>query len=102
MTSRLFALIPCAGTGSRSGSAMPKQYRIVAGRDLLHYTLGAFDACNEFSQTLVVLSPDDTHFDARRFGGLRFAVRRCGGASRQGTVYNGLAALSEFGATDDD
>ncbi|MEM5311392.1 2-C-methyl-D-erythritol 4-phosphate cytidylyltransferase [Paraburkholderia sp. JHI869] len=102
MTSRLFALIPCAGTGSRSGSAMPKQYRIVAGRDLLHYTLAAFDACNEFSQTLVVLSPDDSHFDARRFGGLRFAVRRCGGASRQASVYNGLAALAEFGATDDD
>ncbi|MEX3839995.1 2-C-methyl-D-erythritol 4-phosphate cytidylyltransferase [Paraburkholderia sp. BR10882] len=102
MTSRLFALIPCAGTGSRSGSAMPKQYRIVAGRDLLHYTLAAFDACNEFSQTLVVISPDDNHFDARRFGGLRFAVRRCGGASRQATVYNGLAALAEFGATDDD
>ncbi|MCP3718097.1 2-C-methyl-D-erythritol 4-phosphate cytidylyltransferase [Paraburkholderia sp. CNPSo 3281] len=102
MTSRLFALIPCAGTGSRSGSAMPKQYRIVAGRDLLHYTLAAFDACNEFSQTLVVISPDDNHFDARRFGGLRFAVRRCGGASRQASVYNGLAALAEFGATDDD
>lgn len=102
MTSRLFALIPCAGTGSRSGSAMPKQYRIVAGRDLLHYTLAAFDACNEFSQTLVVISPDDNHFDARRFGGLRFAVRRCGGASRQASVYNGLGALAEFGATDDD
>ena len=81
---------------------MPKQYRIVAGRDLLHYTLAAFDACNEFSQTLVVISPDDNHFDARRFGGLRFAVRRCGGASRQASVYNGLAALAEFGATDDD
>ncbi|WP_112176386.1 2-C-methyl-D-erythritol 4-phosphate cytidylyltransferase [Paraburkholderia unamae] len=102
MTSRLFALIPCAGTGSRSGSAMPKQYRIVAGRDLLHYTLAAFDACNEFAQTLVVISPDDNHFDARRFGGLRFAVRRCGGASRQASVYNGLAALAEFGARDDD
>ncbi|WP_233863354.1 2-C-methyl-D-erythritol 4-phosphate cytidylyltransferase [Paraburkholderia adhaesiva] len=102
MTPRLFALIPCAGTGSRSGSAMPKQYRMVAGRDLLHYTLAAFDACSEFSQTLVVIAPDDGHFDARRFGGLRFAVRRCGGASRQASVYNGLAALAEFGARDDD
>ncbi len=81
---------------------MPKQYRTVAGRDLLHYTLAAFDACNEFSQTLVVISPDDNHFDARRFAGLRFAVRRCGGASRQASVYNGLGALGEFGATDDD
>lgn len=81
---------------------MPKQYRMVGGRDLLHYTLAAFDACSEFAQTLVVIAPDDGHFDARRFSGLRFAVRRCGGASRQASVYNGLAALAEFGARDDD
>jgi 2-C-methyl-D-erythritol 4-phosphate cytidylyltransferase len=102
VTSRLFALIPCAGTGSRSGAAMPKQYRTVAGRDLLHYTLAAFDACSEFAQTLVVIAPDDQHFDARRFAGLRFAVRRCGGASRQASVLNGLNALAEFGAADGD
>ncbi len=102
VTSRLFALIPCAGTGSRSGAPMPKQYRMVAGRPLLHFTLAAFDACSEFAQTLVVLAPDDTHFDARRFGGLRFAVRRCGGATRQASVMNGLAALAEFGAAADD
>ncbi|MFP3585762.1 2-C-methyl-D-erythritol 4-phosphate cytidylyltransferase [Paraburkholderia sp. SIMBA_055] len=102
MTSRLFALIPCAGTGSRSGAAMPKQYRTVAGRDLLHYSLAAFDACSEFAQTLVVIAPDDQHFDARRFGGLRFAVRRCGGAARQASVLNGLHALTEFNARDDD
>jgi len=81
---------------------MPKQYRTVAGRDLLHFSLAAFDACSEFAQTLVVIAPDDTHFDARRFSGLRFAVRRCGGASRQASVRNGLDALAEFGARDDD
>ncbi|MGS1033384.1 2-C-methyl-D-erythritol 4-phosphate cytidylyltransferase [Burkholderia glumae] len=102
MTPRLFALIPCAGTGSRSGSALPKQYRTLAGRALLNYTLAAFDALSEFSQTLVVISPDDTHFDARRFAGLRFAISRCGGASRQASVYNGLLELAGFGATDGD
>ncbi len=102
MTPRLFALIPCAGTGSRSGAPMPKQYQTVAGRPMLGYTLAAFDAFSEFSQTLVVLAPDDHHFDARRFAGLRFAVERCGGASRQASVYNGLIALAKFGARDDD
>ncbi|WP_186101443.1 2-C-methyl-D-erythritol 4-phosphate cytidylyltransferase [Burkholderia gladioli] len=102
MTPRLFALIPCAGTGSRSGSALPKQYRTLAGRALLHYTLAAFDALSELAQTLVVISPDDPHFDARRFSGLRFAVSRCGGASRQASVLNGLMQLVEFGATDAD
>ncbi|WP_061117385.1 MULTISPECIES: 2-C-methyl-D-erythritol 4-phosphate cytidylyltransferase [unclassified Caballeronia] len=102
MTSRLFSLIPCAGTGSRSGAPMPKQYQTVAGRPMLAYSLAAFDACSEFSQTLVVLAPDDNHFDARRFAGLRFAVERCGGASRQASVYNGLIALAKFGAREDD
>ncbi|MDR5813285.1 MULTISPECIES: 2-C-methyl-D-erythritol 4-phosphate cytidylyltransferase [unclassified Caballeronia] len=102
MTSRLFSLIPCAGTGSRSGAPMPKQYQTVAGRPMLAYTLAAFDACSEFSQTLVVLAPDDPHFDARRFAGLRFVVARCGGPSRQASVYNGLLALAGFGARDDD
>ncbi|KNH10062.1 2-C-methyl-D-erythritol 4-phosphate cytidylyltransferase [Candidatus Burkholderia brachyanthoides] len=66
---------------------------------MLGHSLAAF---SEFSQTLVVLAPDDHHFDARCFAGLRFAVERCGGASRQASVYNGLIALANFGARDDD
>jgi 2-C-methyl-D-erythritol 4-phosphate cytidylyltransferase len=81
---------------------MPKQYRRLAGRELLHFTLAAFDGCEELAQTLVVISPDDTHFDAQRFAPLRFAVRRCGGASRQASVRNGLDALLELGATKND
>lgn len=100
---RLFALIPCAGSGTRAGGGLPKQYRNVAGRNLLHHTLAAFDGCSEFTQTLVVLSPDDTAFDPRRFAGLRYAVRRCGGDSRHASVHNGLATLEkEFGARDND
>lgn len=100
---RLFALIPCAGSGMRAGGGLPKQYRTVAGRNLLHHTLAAFDACSEFAQTLVVLAPEDTGFDPRRFTGLRYAVRRCGGASRQASVRNGLLTLMrEFGARDTD
>ncbi len=99
---RLFAVIPCAGTGTRAGAPLPKQYKTVAGHNLLHYTLAAFDACSELTQTLVVLAPDDSHFDPRRFSGLRYAVRRCGGPTRSDTVLNGLRALAEFGARDHD
>lgn len=100
---RLFALIPCAGSGTRAGGGLPKQYRTVAGRNLLHHTLAAFDACSEFAQTLVVLAQEDTGFDPRRFAGLRYAVRRCGGDSRQASVYNGLLTLAnEFHARDGD
>jgi 2-C-methyl-D-erythritol 4-phosphate cytidylyltransferase len=102
VTSRLFALIPCAGVGSRAGSPIPKQYQTIAARPLLYYTLAAFDACAEFTQTLLVLAPDDGYFDPRRFGALRYAVKRCGGATRHASVLNGLVALAEFGAGDDD
>ncbi len=99
---RLFVVIPCAGTGQRAGAQLPKQYRMVAGHNLLYHTLAAFDACSELTQTLVVLAPNDAHFDPRRFSGLRFAVRRCGGDSRQASVLNGLTALAEFGAREHD
>lgn len=69
---------------------------------MLYYSLAAFDACSEFTQTLVVLAPDDNHFDPRRFGALRYAVKRCGGPTRHASVHNGLVALKEFGAQDDD
>lgn len=69
---------------------------------MLAYALAAFDACSEFAQTLLVLAPDDNHFDGRRFGTLRFAVRRCGGPSRHASVLGGLQALTEFGAQDSD
>lgn len=86
----------------RAGADVPKQYRSVGGKAMLHYALAAFDACSEFAQTLLVLAPDDTHFDGRRFGPLRFAVRRCGGSSRHASVLGGLQALTEFGAQDTD
>jgi 2-C-methyl-D-erythritol 4-phosphate cytidylyltransferase len=81
---------------------MPKQYQTVGRHPMLRYSLAAFDACSEFSRTLVVLAPNDHHFDDRRFAGLRFAVQRCGGATRQESVFNGLSALAGFGARDDD
>jgi 2-C-methyl-D-erythritol 4-phosphate cytidylyltransferase len=81
---------------------MPKQYQTVGRHPMLRYSLAAFDACSEFSRTLVVLAPNDHHFDDRRFAGLRFAVQRCGGATRQESVFNGLSALAGFGACDDD
>ncbi|PSB92173.1 2-C-methyl-D-erythritol 4-phosphate cytidylyltransferase [Candidatus Pandoraea novymonadis] len=102
MTDQIFALIPCAGAGLRAGLSIPKQYCSVAGRAILHHALAAFDACPEFSRTLVVLAPDDNHFDAHYFRNLRFSVRRCGGRSRQESVLNGLHALSDFGAHDSD
>ncbi len=97
---RCFALVPCAGSGSRAGPGGPKQYRPVAGRPVVAHTLEALGAVNRIEATLVVLSPDDTSFESLvpGFEGARGWVCRSGGASRAETVANGLRELAARGA----
>ena len=92
---RLWALIPCAGTGSRAGSEGPKQYQPVAGKPMVLHTLAAFAAVSRLSGVLVVVSQGDTFFDDQ---GATHLVADCGGSTRAATVFNGLSALLERGA----
>jgi 2-C-methyl-D-erythritol 4-phosphate cytidylyltransferase len=98
---RLFALVPCAGVGERAGAAGAKQYALLAGRSLVAHTLTALQAVMRLNGTLVVLSPEDTSFEAAApdFEGW---VAREGGATRAQTVANGLQALVAHGASPDD
>ncbi|APW42724.1 2-C-methyl-D-erythritol 4-phosphate cytidylyltransferase [Rhodoferax saidenbachensis] len=96
---RLWALIPCAGTGSRSGADGPKQYQVVAGRPMVLHTLAAFAQVERLAGTLVVVSAEDTFFDAVNATVL---VAACGGPTRAASVFNGLNALLEQGAAPTD
>ena len=51
---RFYALVPCAGTGTRSGKNGPKQYERIAGHPMVWYTLAAFGAVRR----IVVAAPD--------------------------------------------
>ena len=97
---RLFALVPCAGSGSRAGAAGPKQYAAVAGKPLVAHTLAALARVPRLAATLVVLSPDDRLFEVMvpGFAGEQAWVARVGGASRAETVAAGLAELQARGA----
>jgi 2-C-methyl-D-erythritol 4-phosphate cytidylyltransferase/2-C-methyl-D-erythritol 2,4-cyclodiphosphate synthase len=97
---RCFALVPCAGSGSRAGSDGPKQYAPVAGRPLVAHTLAALAQVPQISATLLVLAPDDALFEQAvpGFAGERAWTARVGGASRAETVANGLAELRARGA----
>jgi len=101
---RCFALVPCAGTGSRSGALTAKQYAPVAGQPLVAHTLQALARVDRLAATLVVLAPDDDHFDDALpgFAGARGWVARVGGASRAESVANGLAELVARGAQPQD
>ena len=99
-TPRCFALVPCAGTGTRAGTLAPKQYTSVAGQSVVAHTLAALAQVDRLDATLVVLAPDDDQFEdfTPGFTGDRAWVARAGGASRAETVANGLAELRARGA----
>ncbi len=100
----LFALVPCAGIGARAGGAARKQYTQLAGRAMVAHTLAALAGVSRLSATLVVLAADDDQFESQvpGFVGASGWVDRCGGETRAATVANGLRALSQRGADDDD
>jgi 2-C-methyl-D-erythritol 4-phosphate cytidylyltransferase len=95
---RLHALVPCAGSGSRAGTASPKQYQPLAGRPLVHHTLQALAGVTRLATVLVAVVPGDRTLEAHP-GIVR---AECGGATRAATVRGGLEALRQRGARDDD
>ena len=95
--SRCFALVPAAGTGSRFGAELPKQYVRIAGRSVLEHTLRRLLLVPEIIQVAVVLAPEDTWFEQvvrlPEKLAARLRVLFCGGCSRAESVRNGLLAL---------
>jgi len=86
---RCFALVPCAGSGSRAGTVMPKQYEFIAGQSMVMHTLAALQSVDRLEKIVVVVSPTDSHVWPES------TVQRiqCGGATRAESVFNGLTQL---------
>lgn len=98
-----FALVPAAGSGSRFGAEIPKQYLPVAGRPLLFHTLSVLCASPAIARVVVVLSPDDAfwpRFDWSALGGKLRPVFN-GGATRAESVLAGLEAAAGEAAEQD-
>jgi 2-C-methyl-D-erythritol 4-phosphate cytidylyltransferase len=97
---RFFALIPCAGAGSRAGTQAPKQYQLLAGKAIVWHTLQAFRQVLDIAGIWVVTSPTDDGFsqacaDFNQPGDVQVNV---GGATRALSVRNGLQALLDHTA----
>lgn len=99
---RFHALVPCAGTGSRAGTAQPKQYQEVAGQPMVMHTVQALARVPELSSGWVVLSPSDDFQWPESAWPVHFRRAPCGGASRAESVFNGLGAMLGAGVPADD
>lgn len=99
INARYWALIPCAGSGSRAALSGPKQYQMVAGQPLVRHTLAAFAGVRRISKLVVVVAPGDRFFEPVPSA---FWVADCGGATRAASVLAGLEFLSRQGAAAQD
>ncbi|SFU27500.1 2-C-methyl-D-erythritol 4-phosphate cytidylyltransferase [Nitrosomonas eutropha] len=89
------ALIPAAGSGSRMGEDIPKQYRPLVGKPMIYHALRTLCSVTRISTVCVVLAPDDTEWvrhDWDEFTG-KIRIFNCGGATRAESVTNGLKEL---------
>lgn len=93
--SRFVALVPAAGSGSRMGGTLPKQYLPLLGRPLIAHTLSALASHTRIDRVVLVLSPDDAHWASLKFDSDKLTVLRCGGETRAQSVTNGLQSLAD-------
>ncbi len=100
---RHIALVPAAGSGSRFGAQMPKQYLPLAGQPLIRHALATLCAHPRIDRVVVVLAPEDLYwsgFDWSTLGAKLMPVH-CGGASRAVSVRNGLWEIAGWARQDD-
>jgi len=94
------ALIPAAGAGTRMGEATPKQYLSMAGKPMLQHVIDTFCSASQIDRVVVVVSSEDHYIDQLNLPS-RCIVLRCGGATRQQSVTNGLLVLADQLDADD-
>jgi 2-C-methyl-D-erythritol 4-phosphate cytidylyltransferase len=97
----IWAVVPAAGSGTRFGGELPKQYLEVAGRSLLAHALDALLAHPAVAGAVLALAADDPWWPGwqERAGKPLLACE--GGSSRAASVLAALETLPETVRADD-
>ncbi|MCC6534720.1 MAG: 2-C-methyl-D-erythritol 4-phosphate cytidylyltransferase [Burkholderiales bacterium] len=95
MADAYYALVPAAGSGSRFGPELPKQYCPIRGRPMLEHAVRALARLDVIDCVFVALSPRDRHFASCDWRGVEAEIvpLYCGGPTRAGSVFNALMAI---------
>ena len=98
---RCWAVLPAAGTGTRMGGDLPKQYLEVSGATLLEHSLRALLRCRQLAGIVVPLHAKDTRAASLPLLQDRRVQTVTGAAERSGSVMAGLDALADRAAPGD-
>jgi len=94
------ALIVAAGSGSRMGGELPKQYRPIAGKAVLAHAVDALTSHPRIDAVRVVIGDGQQEAALEALGGRDVGQLIVGGETRQESVRRGLEALAVQGAPD--
>lgn len=95
--SKFFALIPAAGSGSRMGNELPKQYLPLNNKPMIYHTMNILHQNQLIAGIFVVLASSDNEwfkYDWSEFSE-KLIVMNCGGITRAETVLNGLTVAKQ-------
>lgn len=88
-----WVIVPAAGTGSRFGGDVPKQYARLLDQSVLEHTLRCMLQYADPAGVLVAISADDPYWEQLDVARDPRITTVAGGRERADSVQNGLAAL---------
>ncbi len=101
--SKIWSIIPAAGTGRRMNADRPKQYLLLGGKAVLTHSVEAILKISEVAAIVIGIAPGDTWFESlelRHESGIHVTH---GGAERAHSVLRCIHYLSKhLGAQDND
>ena len=84
------AIIMAAGSGSRAGDGIPKQFRLLRGKPMLRHSVEAFARHPGIDRIVIVIGPDQQVEAEAALTGLENLHFVDGGVTRRDSVNNGL------------
>lgn len=98
---KIWALIPAAGIGSRMKAELPKQYLEIDGKTILEHSLSKFLEHPSIDKVVVALHSNDNHWAKLKIAKHPKIITVEGGETRAESVLNGLQAIKQRMGGDD-
>lgn len=94
------ALIVAAGSGSRAGGDVPKQFRSIRGKPMLRHSYEALSVHPAISKVYVAIGAGQEAEASAALAGLPTAIFVQGGVTRRESVHLGMKAIAANGGAD--